>query len=426
MNRRNYFNLCKILLIFIVHILAVQAHNLDDTLHYTILNNNQLQIAKKKLEITILEKPKVITEFFPNIYSELSKQSVNSNNQNFLKESLSFIMQQDIFTGGSTIAKLATVDASINSSYQMYNKVLNKVILETIQNYQLILTLRKLVLVQKINVDIASQSVEKAMVRVKTGAETKTSLFIAKTSLANTKSDLESFLIQDTNLAISFKYFVGINPPNNLKQINMRKYQKIRGLDTLELLTKNQNPDLIKVKNDLKASKGSVSIAASLLLPKVSLFINSSKTRSFSERLSLYEKDHKGSTYGIRIQIPVLYKGGIQYLHISEAKKKCILHEVAFNFMKDNVEKEMNKLWIQYIANKNIYKLARLSEYNCYQTYVNAQTEFHYGAKTLLEVINKQSDYNLSIIKRLQKEKDYKISLFEAYNIAGYLPKMIF
>ena len=426
MNHKNYFQLYKILSLFIFHILAVRADNLDDTLYSTILNNHQLQIAKKKLEITILEKPKVITEFFPNISVELSKQSYNSKNQNLLKESLSFLIQQDIFTGGSTIAKLAMVDASINSSCQIYNKVLNKVILETIQNYQLIVTLRKLALVQKINVNMALQSVEKAKIRVKTGAETQTSLFVAKTSLANTRSDLESFLIQNINLDIAFKYSVGIKSPKYLKQINMQKYKKIRDLNTLEVLTKNHNPDLMKVKSDLKSSKGSVSIAASLLLPRVSLFVNSTKARSFSERLSLYEKDYRVSTYGIKIQIPFLYKGGIQYLHISEAKKKCILHDIAFRFMKDNIEKEVNKLWIQYISNKNIYKLARISEYNCYQAYINTQTEFCSGAKTLLEVINKQSDYNLSVIKRLQKEKDYKISLFEAYNIAGHLSKIIF
>ena len=47
------------------------------------------------------------------------------------------------------------------------------------------------------------------------------------------------------------------------------------------------------------------------------------------------------------------------------------------------------------------------------------------GAKTLIEVINRQRDYNDNTIKRLSKERDYKVSLFEIYNLIGNLPKVI-
>ena len=43
----------------------------------------------------------------------------------------------------------------------------------------------------------------------------------------------------------------------------------------------------------------------------------------------------------------------------------------------------------------------------------------------LLEVINRQNDYNISTLQRLQKEMLHKLSSFEIYKLVGNLPKII-
>lgn len=435
----NLGHLLKIIILIIissVNINFTKAYNLNDAINSTLINNDQIQVAKKTLEITILAKPKAMTEFLPNVSAELNKTFTNPDSltikettgkidtipRSFNKNTFAFAIEQDIFTGGSTIAKLAAADAEINAAYQEYNKSLNEIILNAITSYQNVLTIRELVRVQKENVDMAQKSVEKATITVKTGAETKTSLFMAKASLAAMKSNLEDYLVQQNQAESSYLYLIGEEAPKKMDMIDVNKYPKIDSFDKLKIMVNAQNPDLLAIKNKLKASKQLINIQASVLLPRVSLFAN----RSISDNTpSNINKTDNGNTYGIKMSIPLLYKGGVQYLNISEAKKKSKQTEYSLKDTINNVNFKTSDVWKTYISSENIYKSYLSSEDNYYKTYLSTQSEFDVGAKTLMEVINRQRDYNTAIINRLQKEKDYKLSSFKIYNLIGNLPQVI-
>lgn len=432
MNKTNFFKKVLFTLLFVSNFTFAGAYSLKDAVNSTLLNNEGLQIEKKKLEIAILEKPKAATEFLPSINIDLNKTFYNPNNaedtlyngkSSFNNESFGLSIQQDIFTGGSTIAKIASADAKINSAYQIYNKALNDMILKAIQNYQNVLTYRELVKVQQTNVDMAQKSVEKATITVKTGAETKTSLFLAKANLASMKSNLEDYLVGKTQAESNFQYLVGEKAPTIMEPIEIKNYAKIKNFDKFTTLVNTQNPDLIKVKSDFKASKQGVNIAAAALLPQVNLFANASRSKQSDN--NLLTPAFKGNTYGVGVNIPLLYKGGIQYLNISEAKKKSKITEISVRDVVSKIRSDAVSTWNKYISSENIYESSRVAEDNFYQTYLSTQSEFDVGAKTLIEVINRQRDYNDNTIKRLSKERDYKVSLFEIYNLIGNLPKVI-
>ncbi|MBY0580493.1 MAG: TolC family protein [Rickettsiales bacterium] len=433
MNKNRFFKVAVLTLVLASNFNYVWAYGLKDAVNSTLLNNVQLQVSKKKLEIAILEKPKAATEFLPSVGATLNKTFYNPSNpqsfggqSSFNKELFGLSIQQDIFTGGSTIAKIAIADAKINAAYQEYNKALNEIFLNTIQSYQNVLTFRELVKVQQTNVNMAQKSLEKAEITVKTGAETKTSLFLAKANLAFMKSNLEDYLVQKTQAESSFQYYVGEEAPKIMEQIDVKKYTKIKNFDEFKVLVNTQNPDLIKVKNELKASKQGVNLASSELLPNVNLFANSSRPKysennPFKDNLS----DFKGNTYGVGVSVPLLYKGGVHYLNISEAKKKSKSAEFSVRDVINRLQSQTISTWSKYISSENIYASSRVAEENYYQTYLSTQSEFDVGAKTLIEVINRQRDYNDNVIKRLSREREYKISLFETYSLVGNLPKII-
>jgi|APCry1669188879_1035177.scaffolds.fasta_scaffold19025_2 outer membrane protein len=433
MNKNRFFKLALLTLVLASNFNYVWAYGLKDAVNSTLLNNEQLQVEKKKLEIAILEKPKAATEFLPNINATLNKTFYNPSNPQsfggqsaFNKELFGLNIQQDIFTGGSTIAKIAQADANINAAYQNYNRALNKMILNTVQSYQNVLTSREFVKVQQTNVNMAQKSLEKAEITVKTGAETKTSLFLAKANLASMKSDLEDYLVGRTKAESDFQYFVGEEAPKVMEQIDVKKYTKIKNFDEFKVLVNTQNPDLIEVKNMLKASKQGVNLAASGLLPSVNLFANSSRPKySENNPYKNNSSDFKGNTYGVGVSVPLLYKGGVQYLNISEAKKRSKSVEFSVRDVMSLIQSQTIGRWSKYTSSENIYASSRVAEENYYQTYLSTQSEFDVGAKTLIEVINRQRDYNDNVIKKLYKERDYKISLFEMYNLVGNLPKII-
>ena len=428
MNKTKFLKVTLLTLVFVSNFTFAGAYSLKDAVNSTLLNNEQLQIAKKRLEIAILEKPKAATEFLPSINAVLNKSFYNpdtpiNGQSSFNKESFELSIQQDIFTGGSTIARIAAADAKINSAYQEYNKTLNDMILKTIQSYQNVLTYREFVKVQQTNVDMAKKSVEKAIITVKTGAETKTSLFLAKANLASMKSNLEDYTVGKTQAESGFQYIVGEKAPTIMEQIEIKNYTKIKNLDEFTTLVNTQNPDLIKAKSDFKASRQGINIAASGLLPRVSLFANAARSKQPDN--NALQESFKGNTYGIGVNVPLLYKGGIQYLEISEAKKRSKATEFGVRDVVYRIKSDVVGTWSKYISSENIYESSRIAEDNFYQTYLSTQSEFDVGAKTLIEVINRQRDYNDNTIRRLSKERDYKVSLFEIYNLIGNLPKVI-
>ena len=108
MNKTNFFKKVLFTLLFVSNFTFAGAYSLKDAVNSTLLNNEGLQIEKKKLEIAILEKPKAATEFLPSINIDLNKTFYNPNNDedkpyngksSFNKESFGLSIQQDIFTG---------------------------------------------------------------------------------------------------------------------------------------------------------------------------------------------------------------------------------------------------------------------------------------------------------------------------------------
>ena len=61
MNKTNFFKKVLFTLLFVSNFTFAGAYSLKDAVNSTLLNNEGLQIEKKKLEIAILEKPKAAT-----------------------------------------------------------------------------------------------------------------------------------------------------------------------------------------------------------------------------------------------------------------------------------------------------------------------------------------------------------------------------
>ena len=429
----------KLLLIVIVFFVILicnnaKAYNLNDAVITVLQNNEEIQGAKKKLETEILKKPKVATEFLPNIALELNQTFHDNRNFNdsskpikYHQGSLILRIEQEIYSGGSTIAKIAAADAEINVAYQEYTKMLNEVVYKTIQAYQNVLTAKESVKVQIQNTAMAEKNVKKAKVAVKLGADTKTSLYLAEASFSEVKSRLEDYKVQQVQAEAYFKYYVGEEAPEKMEGINLKKYKEVPTLKDFKALVSQKNPDIIEAKNRLKASKQGINIATSELMPKVSLFGQILRQdgpvyKEVGRGLSQIRND--GDTYGIRMTIPV-FSRGLGYINISEARKKEKMFEHNLRNTVYAIQAETTSTWNNYISSDNIYNLLRKAEENYYKTYLSIQTEFDVGAKTISEVIKRQQDYNHSTIVRLQKEQESKLALFKIYKLIGSLPQVI-
>ena len=424
MHYKKHLKIIILLIPFVLCISNVKAYDIKDAINIMISKNNQLNIAKRKLEIAFIQKPKVITEFLPNVLIEINKTFYNSQNSTKLssydKELLIIALEQEILSGGSTIAKIIASEISLSSVYQEYNKALNNLILKVIELYQKVLCTREMVKIQGKSVDIARKNIEKSKLQVRIGGETKDSIFRAKSELATLESNLESFILQQRQAELYFRYYVGQDAPKLMNSINIRKYSMVATMTILKKLVNSQNSDLIIYHNNLNYSKQSINMATSALLPKISIFVNKLSSH-YHNSIDSVKEILNFRNYGIKMQIPLFYKGGVQYLSILEAKKISSKQEAVLKDIISRVQTETHDLWYHHMSEKNMFKIANIAEDNARSSYLSVQDEFIAGAKLITDIIKRQYDYNNCIIARLKQESHYILSLFKIYNLSSTL-----
>lgn len=431
------FKLFPILTLLFVSFICsnAKAYSLNDAVVAVLQNNEKIKAAKKKLEIEILKKPKVMTEFLPSVSAELNQTFHENRNFNdsskpmkYHQGSLIWSVEQEIYSGGSTIAKMLAADAEINIAYQEYASTLNEVIYQIIQIYQNILTTRELFRTQAQNVEMTSKHVEKAAIAVKSGAETKTSLHYAKANFADMKSRLEDYKVQQKEAEAYFQAYVGEVAPEKMELIDLKKH-KVPTLEAFKVLVSQKNPDILKAKNTLKASRHGISIATAELMPKIALFGKAVR----QDGPSFYKGDNMfngrqirqdGNTYGVKMSIPVFSKG-LGYINISEARKKEKLSAHNLKNALNTIQATITDTWEHYISSDSIYHLSCKAEENYHQTYLSMQAEFDVGARTIINVIEKQKEYNFHTLERLGKEQKRVMALFKIYQTIGNLHQVI-
>ena len=427
--------LLALVVLFIVSTFSdAKAYNLKDAITAVLQNNEKIQALRKKLEIAMLQKPKVVAEFLPNVALELNEtfhKNRNFDNPSnpikYHQGSLILNIEQEIYSGGSTIAKIIAADAEANVAYQDYIKELNDVIYQTINVYQGVLTNRELIKIQIQNVAMAEKHLEKARIMVKSRAYTKSFLYLAKANLSEIKQHLEEYKVNQVEVEAYFQYYIGEKAPEKMEEINLKQY-KAPTLEDFKSLVNQKNPDILKAKSELKASKQGINIATSRLMPKISLFgqlLRQDGPSHLSNNTLFKQQIRKdGDTYGVKMTIPV-FSRGLEYLNISEAKKKKKLSEHSLKSTVYGIQANVTTTWDKYVTNDIIYNLSRQAEKDYYQTYLSIQAEFDVGAVTIFDVIKRQQEYNHHTVTRLQKEKDSKLALFGIYKLIGNLPQAI-
>ncbi|MFQ3307206.1 MAG: outer membrane protein, partial [Candidatus Midichloriaceae bacterium] len=184
----NFKKILFVLLAVTIYVPESIAYDINDAVKLALQNSEGLKAQRKKLEITMLSKPKAITGFLPSISANLSHNRYEDKADSLQKTNnyngLVINIEQEIFAGGGSIAKIAASNASINSAYQEYLESFNDLMLKAVKSYQNVVTSRKIVNVQKENVKMSKKNVEKSRIAVKAGAERKSALLVAKAELS--------------------------------------------------------------------------------------------------------------------------------------------------------------------------------------------------------------------------------------------------
>lgn len=414
----NFKKILFVLLAVTIYVPESIAYDINDAVKLALQNSEGLKAQRKKLEITMLSKPKAITGFLPSISANLSHNRYEDKADSLQKTNnyngLVINIEQEIFAGGGSIAKIAASNASINSAYQEYLESFNDLMLKAVKSYQNVVTSRKIVNVQKENVKMSKKNVEKSRIAVKAGAERKSALLVAKAELSAAQAELQKYEIQLVNTENNYNYYIGEGAPQNIKELNFEKGD-IASSQVFEKEVMAKNPSINKAKYDIKTSQHNKSMAVSKLSPVVSVAADFLRNNNKDLR--------KGNTYSLKVTVPIFNKG-IDYIGISEETKKYKQSQNIFDDNMSIVKSKLMSIWNNHIGYKDVYYSYVDAEKNYFKTYKAMLQEFDAGARTITDVIETQRRYNHSTIKKLDEESQYKLSYYEMHNLIGDLPRL--
>ena len=401
--------------------------DLRDAVNISIHNNKQLNIAYQNLQKEISLSSDIFIDFLPDIQINWHRTSLNQNPQvrdykeHSSSDIISLMLHYNIFNGGSSLCKVAYSNANISAAYQKYNQMFAEIIYHSITSYQNVLTSRSLLVIDEDLIKMAQKNLTKSEYNLKAGADTKSSIFIAQSQLSEIKAQYERHFQEYKKSEQEFYYYIGIMPPNNLENINILNFQQFSSVDDLLKISKTFNNVILNSKYEALGSKHAIGIYTSKISPSMSIFY---KLDKYIPRLNTQQVT-ENNVFGISISIPLLSKGGIDYLSIDRAKKQHYIHNLKVGSTKDYVYNQVVNSWNNYITSKKILNEYESAQNSYLHTTKAIETEFEYGSKTIFEVITIQKEYHLSSIKKLLEERQFKLSFFELHKLAGNLSKLI-
>ena len=153
------------------------------------------------------------------------------------------------------------------------------------------------------------------------------------------------------------------------------------------------------------------------MLPKASFFVSAGDIKDDI-------KENAKKKYGFEASIPIF--NAASYVNILSARKHKELkdHQLQ-NVMKSTIN-DLSYALVKYKGARNSLDMHKISEDYHYKTLSSAREELNMGSINISQIIEIQKNYNESSINRLEKEKEYFISIFEIFKITEDLLLYIF
>lgn len=391
-------------------------YKIKDAIEDAKLNNQELQIIDKNLSVKKLDRYKAASGFWPVAGAETSKteSKVSSSAITFYSDINNFdntlYVQQELFAGGKTLAKMKIADSSVNAAELDFNSKTANVFLKVVDAYHEVILARRIYKISLNNEEGMRNRLEQIKIRFRVGEVTKTDVSWAKHSLAKAITEKEKAFGDMKTAEANFAYVIGKVPGHGLVYIQANKINTPKDFESFASAVRQANLNLRIAQEQLNASKTSVAIAASALMPTVTARMSISDSES---------SNAKGRTYALRVSIPLF--NGNSYIDIKEARYKARGAEAILNNTLGEVEQNIVRIWNQNqvaISQINSVKEALAAAQDALE---GVQQEYKVGTKTTLDLLESEQRLFEAQISQEKVNKALVISTFQMKALMGEL-----
>ena len=420
----------KIFIIVIVSILYFSnafAVTLLDALNQTYKNNIQLNAERENIKASEEDVNIAKADYKPSLTLSGSKSIEDTNkltNQSGGDATINDVdplttsikLEQTLLDYGRNLTLQKNITALDLAKAQLVKKE-QDILHNAIYAYTNLILARETLEINSKNLNLLIRQVENDKIRRDRGQITNTDLAQSESSLAGAQAQ---FAKAKSDLLISklnYENIIGkISDPNQLQKNTNAIVSLPSTLDEALNLSKQNNPDILIAKLDLKKSEKDLAISQSDLKPTASLSLQRTYTDDLSATVNEKEQDILKATFSWPF-----YSGGKKRSTINKnsnlTTRKRLLLDDAVRTNETNVA----SAWSSLQSSESFLNSVKVQVSASQIAYEGIAAEYERGSRTTLDVIQSNSLLLSAQISLASSEKNYLMAQYSLLKAVGLL-----
>lgn len=400
--------------------------NLTQALSSTYETNQDLAVAQQIFLRDIEEFPQALSSFLPDVSAEFSSRTTKSkaylqpgsqSRESGPSENKLLTVDQTIFSGGSSMFGLQAAQSGFwVSRTKLYNEE-QKILSKAIESYLNVAEAKAKYDIAQDSLEFHQRTLHMAEEKLKVGETTITEVSLARSNVARGNYEKSSRYAELQKAKAEFKTVTNLEASDDMHFPELPSNIP-ENLAEFEGHVLKSNLDLISAKYSAKKSKASANAAKGGLLPQASLRLTAQKSYS---KEPLTQKSHALET-SLNVKIPIYTKGGSTYSSIRQSNKTARASVYALDQAKKKLKENSVSLWEAYLASKDSIDFTEKQAEYQKLALDGVRQEYEVGAKTMLDVLKTQEDYNKAKVQSVEIRKQY---ILYSYQIKSLMGKML-
>ena len=415
-------NKSKIILILILtlNFTDLKAGTLFDSLNAAYLNNLKLNAERANVRAVSEEKKQALSEFMPSITISgyVSEQdNTKGSVSNFKPTEKAVLVEQKIFQGFGGVANLEKQKYEYSLAEFKLKKIEQETLLEAAKVHTNLLLRRKIVNINKINVDLFERQVETDKDRLEKGEINLTDLAQSESSLAGAKAKLITAQNDLITNVVDFEKIIGKKPPEDIQEIHQTNIWLPQSLAEAYRISDDENPNTQIALLEYEKSKQDVLIAKSDLAPSATLSYKIAEQEDFSSTV----QERTQQTLKVTATWP-LYSGGSNLSSLRKTKELRNKYDLLLQDSKKIANTDVVHAWSNYQSSKGVLNSIRSQVRAAEIANEGISLEYESGSsRTTLDVIQSRTILLDSKINLATSESNFLISQFSLLSAVGRL-----
>jgi len=420
----------KLLLVSAAAILSssnVLAMNVQEALASAYEKNESMQAARQNFLIEIESFPEALGGFLPSISGEISSTTTKQKYKSHLIPNAQssetdpagtnrISLTQNVFAGGRSMIGLRQAQSGFwVSRTKLYNSE-QEILTKALEVYLDVAASRAKYNIALDSLEFYQKNLRMLEEKLKLGEATITEVASAKAHVARGLADKSKNYASLSSAKAQFKNMTSLEANDDMTFPTLPE-DLPQNLAEFEEKVHRGNLNLISASHSLKQAQNGTKASLAALLPRADLSIAAQK--NYYKHQSRSQINSISTQTSMRVTIPIYTQGGADYTKIRKAKKASRQAVHQLDQIKRDIESRMIALWENYIAAKD--SIDFVDKHVEYQKLAleGIRQEYEVGAKTMLDVLKTQEEYNKAKVGAVETKKSHILSAYGLKTLTG-------